>query len=285
MEYRPERPYTIYRRLYNHRDFGQKYVRAFVYDPSDPTNAVLDAANMTEADADGQFTYDWQTPGDPSGLGRSLIIETVVYTSSAYTTRDKNYGTEALELFVIDRKLPPGGGADIDYKKLAKIVKAEIALIPKFKALSLSSVKTLIKGSQNLILKRVGGIKRPIVQKVSVKTEKIKVTTQEVDTAPIIKAIKDNKTEVDFKEVLEEIKKTSPAALTKILEDRFLNVDETRSGNKAEILNKIKENLDGIKENLASEFKQDREFRSDVEDAIFKIEEFINEKKDNNSSG
>jgi hypothetical protein len=73
----------------------------------------------------------------PTGLGLDILITYTVYTDSGYTTKADNYGEKFDEhkvLRIMNPNLNGGGGADVDYKRVRKIieevVRAELGKLP-----------------------------------------------------------------------------------------------------------------------------------------------------------
>lgn len=73
-----------------------------------------------------RFTKDWYVPQDKTGSGYYIIISISVYTDSAYTTKAVNYADEDATYLIQERltrsDMPFGGGADVDYKRVKKII-------------------------------------------------------------------------------------------------------------------------------------------------------------------
>lgn len=151
----PGEYFTIFRGLSDHTDSTTYYVRAIVKNIR--TNTTITTINLTDLGS-RQFKTDWQVPADTSGNGFWIGIVTEVYTDSSYTTRATSYLDEFETYLVFDRRNPltlggNGGGADIDYEKIDKIVakhanaieipeQKEVDLRPVFKAIL--EVKQLI---------------------------------------------------------------------------------------------------------------------------------------------
>lgn len=95
-----------------------------------------------------RFTYNWQVPSDSSGAGHYISITTSVYTDSGYTTKAENYA-DVYSIYLVQERMNPilaggGGGADIDYKRVRKIVEevvsAKVADIPKPEPVELPNI-------------------------------------------------------------------------------------------------------------------------------------------------
>lgn len=130
MQLHPLEQFSIVRQIEDHTDVATYYVRAVIRNAK--TDAIIQVngnnyLNLT--DRGGQrFSQNWLVPADPSGQGFYVSILTSVYTDSGYTTKSQNYGDKMETYLVQDRinanlgGLGGGGGADIDYTKIRKIV-------------------------------------------------------------------------------------------------------------------------------------------------------------------
>jgi hypothetical protein len=160
MFFQPYRNYVITRQIYNERDLGQVWVKAWARDSvSDET--LLDGVEMTESvDNKGRFKYTFKLPADPSGNGRQLRITSVVYSDSGYTTRKTDYQVEETDIVVRDMHVMEhgGGGSDVDYKKIRKIVKEELAKLPPYPITDLSDIRLQIKDAKNAISGLIRGL-------------------------------------------------------------------------------------------------------------------------------
>lgn len=110
------------------------YVRAIVRNAK--TGATIDTVDLSSLGS-GIYATSWQAPADSSGLGLFITITTLVYTDAGHTTLSDMYGQEQDTFLVYDRfKMFQGlaqqinalnSGADIDYKKIKKIVDEALA--------------------------------------------------------------------------------------------------------------------------------------------------------------
>ena len=123
MNLRPGEYFTVVRQLHNHEDVDTNYVRAVIRNAR--TDELLETLDLTDRGS-RRFSEPWQVPADVSGQGFYISILTTVYTDSGYTTKNPNYGEEMSTYKVYDDALAvasAGGGGDIDYEKVRKILK------------------------------------------------------------------------------------------------------------------------------------------------------------------
>jgi len=130
---KPQEYFPIYRNLEDPNDSSTYYVQAKIRKTR--TDELLKTLNLT--DKGGQrFSKEYQIPGDPSGEGYYITIETTVYTDSGYTTKTPNYAIVTNEYLVDERKQQGGGGfggIDLTEGQLQKVI--ETALENKLKKL------------------------------------------------------------------------------------------------------------------------------------------------------
>lgn len=135
----PREYFPISRILPDPADTATYYIRAVIRNAK--TFATIDTINLTDQGS-RIFSYNWQAPADPSGQGLFITITTLVYTDSGYTTKSDLYGEEQDTFLIYDRfrtaqtiaaqvnaMLGGGTSADIDYKKIRKIVDEAVAPI------------------------------------------------------------------------------------------------------------------------------------------------------------
>jgi hypothetical protein len=126
LQLEPQLEYVLARGLEDHTDSTTYYVRAVIRNAK--TDALIATVNLTD-NGNRRFTKAWLAPADPTGLGLDILVTYTVYTDSGYTTKAENYGEKFDEHTVLRRMNPNlnGGGADVDYKRIAKIVSDEVA--------------------------------------------------------------------------------------------------------------------------------------------------------------
>ena len=127
MNINPQSTLRIVRQLADPSDAGTYYVQAVVRNSA--TGATLETINLTDA-GDQRFTGSYNVPGDASGNGFYIDVTTTVYTDAGYTTKSGNYGIEAQTYHVQqawNHAMGIGGGADVNYDKVRRIIQEELA--------------------------------------------------------------------------------------------------------------------------------------------------------------
>jgi len=127
----PDEILPIIRQLADPTDSNTYYVRAFIRKHKGSGESLIATVNLT--DKTGQrFTYFYQTPGDSDPYHLSVI--TKVYTDSGYTTLSPRYTMDAIDYLVSERwglMYGHGGGVEVDYNKIQKMIRKEVGGIPK----------------------------------------------------------------------------------------------------------------------------------------------------------
>lgn len=129
MQLRPREYFTIARGIEDHQDNAAYYVRAVVRNGR--TDALIETVDLTNQGDNHRYSYPWQVPADPQGEGFYIIITTSVYTDSGYTSKSELYG-DKYDTYLVQERMNPllgmgGGGADVDYKKVRKIVEEVVS--------------------------------------------------------------------------------------------------------------------------------------------------------------
>lgn len=120
----PGNSFTITRQIGNHTDPGTNFVQAVIRNAY--TDTIIATVQLTDKGSQ-RFKNDWQVPADSSGQGFYISIVTSVYDSSAYSTKNPNYGDEENTYLVQDRVLRGlGGSGGIDSATLRRIVREEL---------------------------------------------------------------------------------------------------------------------------------------------------------------
>lgn len=213
MNINPNTNLRIVRQLADPYDLGTNYVRAVVRNSA--TGAVLETINLTD-EGSQRFAGYYHTDADPSGVGYYIDVTTTVYTDAGYTTKSENYQVEAKTYNVIQQFGPGmglgGGGADVNYEKVRRIVQEELAKLVIPEPATLPDLTPVLLGLEQRLTKSVGAIKipeqkdvdlEPVLQEVrssvdnAINTLLLAVDAKEVtpatDISPVLEAINDFK--------------------------------------------------------------------------------------------
>ena len=199
---RPNEDLPIIRAIDNPNDAATYYIQAVIKNAK--TLVTLDTVNLTD-NGDRLFSYNWHTPHDAVGLGMYIIIITTVYTDSGYTTKSEVYAeqTDTYKIEINQAHFGGGGGSDIDYRRLRKIIQEELEKLPKVELPKFPKQEKV-----DLV---------PVLQAIANKTfdfpkpEKIDLTNLTLGQKKIIQVIADKEIPVtDLNPVMESIVKHSP---------------------------------------------------------------------------
>lgn len=189
IQLRPTEQFTIVRVLGDTVDTSTYYVQAVIRNSN--TDAIIDTVNLTDQ-GNRRFTGGWEVVADVGGEGFYVDVTTTVYTDSGFTTNAPDYAEESETYLIQDRYnrtfgLGGGGGVDVDYSKLRRIVKEEIKgiIMPKQEKIDLKPIQSSIKD----VLSEVGNIKFP--------------EQKETDLSEVISNIKITKDAIDNKHIPE----------------------------------------------------------------------------------
>lgn len=128
----PQSTLRIVRQLTDPLDSGTNYVQAVVRNST--SGDIVATINLTDK-TNQRFTGEYTTPPDISGMGYYIDVTTSVYTDDAYTTLNTNYAIEAQTHFIHEQRVHMGGGgADVNYDKVRRIVKEVVEAQEKPKA-------------------------------------------------------------------------------------------------------------------------------------------------------
>ena len=226
IQLRPTEYFPIVRVIGDTQDSTTYYVKAIIRNSD--TGAIIDTVNLTDQGS-RRFSKKWQVVADVGGEGFYVDITTTIYTDSGYTIEAGDYAEES-ETYLIQERYNTvfgngsGGGVDIDYKKLRKIVQEEIKfiVIPEQEKVNLKIVEEGIKQA-------ISGI------------ENIKFPEQkETDLSGVIKEILNTQRAINDKPVTERTDLTP--ALVKNSQENKENLNQILS--KLELLFKfVKEDL------------------------------------------
>lgn len=159
----PQSTLRIVRQLSDPSDSDTYYVQAVVKNSA--TSAVLATVNLTD-EGSQRFTGSYFTAPDASGNGYYIDVTTTVYTDSGYTTLSANYSRDTFTYHVFQEQMHfGGGGAEVNYDKIRKLIKEELAAqekmeIPEQRDITpeMLAVERRIK---DVVLMSVQGIKMP----------------------------------------------------------------------------------------------------------------------------
>ena len=221
LQLRPTESFPITRQLDDPSDSNTYYVRAYIRNAA--TDDLLDTIDLTDQ-GDQRFTGAWEVQVDGKGEGYYVTVLSKVFTDSGYTTESKRYARSQQQFLVQERWNRflggAGGGADIDYKKVRKIIQEELKKLklpePKIiKQTKYNTVKEEIKIDLGPITEGLKQIRTDIINipklikpKEPEKVDLNPLITKIENTQALIKGIKIP--EVDFSELiklLEELKK------------------------------------------------------------------------------
>lgn len=242
----PREQFTIVRQLGDHTDPTTYYVRAFVRNSIDDT--ILKTINLTDKGGN-RFKAIYEIPADISGFGFYIDITTSVYTDDTYAVKSTTYLDENETYLVFDRIVRPGGngggGADVDYKKIQKMItKAENDIIEAFPEMKETNLEPMML-ALNEMSTAISKIKpekadkvnlTPVImaittaQKAVIEAIANKEVTDPTDLSPVMDAIESK--EVDLSSVVEPVQnlKTAIEKFIKEMNTMQASTDENAKG-------------------------------------------------------
>lgn len=123
MQLEPGELFGIVREIADPNDSGTYYVRAFIRNAR--SDVLLDTVNLTDRGS-GRYSLEWRVTS-AAVFPLYIVITTVVYTDSGYTTLSDAYARESETYLVEPRdKHFGGGGSSISYNKVEEIVRRVI---------------------------------------------------------------------------------------------------------------------------------------------------------------
>lgn len=217
MQLHPREKFIITRQLQNSYITDTFYVRAVIRNAK--TDTVIQTYDLTDKGSQ-RFTKEWMVPADPSGQGFYVSIVTSVYSDSGYTTKSDIYGDEeqtylVQERYVFNPNYPAGpSGQDIDYKRIQKMID------DSFRKFVSTKPETIV-------------VTKEVIKEVKIPEVKIVEKFNDIDTAPILSAIKAVGKKVDDKEVTEIPEMPEPVDLSPIVDSMktVFNQFDKRFGN------------------------------------------------------
>jgi hypothetical protein len=237
----PTEHFPIIRQLDDPQLIGTYYVRAYIR--KSISKALIATVNLTD-EGNYRFSYDYQVPQD-AGSGTYIDIETRVFTDSLYTTESDVYGRK-VETYLIqsrwNRSFGQGGGTDISYEKIKKIVEEVVSgkyketnLKPVLDAIGAIEVSPIIKTEKV----ELGGLAR-LVEGVRMKVEDLPKPEkpEKINLEPILSAIEEFGKNL-AQNIVKEFSTNLEEILKRITETVSSN-DDLRAKDKKEILDSVK---------------------------------------------
>lgn len=229
----PKEKFIISRGLPDSSDTTTYYIRAYVRDAK--TDTLIKTVDLVDK-GNQRFQQEYEAPHDPSGNGVQIIISTIVYTDSGYTTKSPDYGMEYVEYLVQQRYNPVlpemgFGGVDINYKKIDKIVsekvnlatkdiiilfKEELKKLPKQKDIN---IKEIIMSFSNSVLEAINDIDSNLLSKIDNVSKKIDVKEKPDRTDEIKKLLEEVLGRVNYLE--NKIGEINVSPVVKIEKDEY----------------------------------------------------------------
>lgn len=248
----PREQFTIVRQLGDHTDPTVYYVQATVRDSID--DSVLEVLNLVNTGSN-RFKAIYEVPSDVSGLGFYIDINTSVYDDSGYTSKASTYSDENESYLVFDRITRPGGsggGMDVDYKKIQKMLDALRKSMKDPKEFDTKPIMAAIMGVEEKVEAIIPAFPKPSelnldpVIKQILTTEKTIITaidekevTPETNLSPVLEAIEEKTT--DFSGLEEKV-----AGLQNTIEGHIAQVGEKEASEEetsSEKLSQIHESI------------------------------------------
>lgn len=197
MQIEPKQNFVITRQIGDPAETATLFVMAFIRDAK--TDDLLNSVALTDK-GDQRFRGTVEAPADSSGQGRYITICTKVFTDSNYLTESQLYGREEFTYLVQERpraNFGMGGGADVNYEKIRKMIKEELGLLPKPEKVEFPRIPQPKDVDLKPILKAIENIKFPEIPK-----------QEKTDLSPVLKAINNidipeavDLSQIDFSEV------------------------------------------------------------------------------------
>ncbi len=206
MQIEPQYTLPLVYQLADPSDTGTYYVRAVLRNSL--TGATLETKNLVQGSG-GRFTSSLLTPKDPTGQGLYVDVTITVYTDSGYSTVSDAYRRETTN-YVIKRATPifgGGGGADVDYDKIEKMIvkhikanktedkqqdNSDILLAIKQVGKLVQSIEIPEQEKLDLspVLESIGGQEKRLTDHISAKVDNIEFPEQEeTDLSPVLELL------------------------------------------------------------------------------------------------
>lgn len=218
-------------------DSGTRYVRAYIRKMRGSSDTLLDTVDLTD-NGSQRFTYSYQVPDDSDAYFLCITIK--VFDDSGYTTESKRYAREHFTYLVAERwglYYGHGGGVEVDYDKIRKMIREEVGKTPKGEKINLSPLLDALM-DVNKSIKAIKFPEPPVIPK-----------PEKVDFKPVIKAVEKVQDEVRAIKMpqtdLGPILKGIETAFTAILK-QFTNISKEDKKELAEKFQALKDEFKSV---------------------------------------
>ena len=181
MQIEPQVTLPLVYQITDPSDATAYYIRGIVADSL--TGATLKTLNLT-SQGGGRYTATTLAPVDPTGLGRHIDVTISVYTDPGYTVLSEIY-QRTIDRYLVKHAAQSfgGGGADVDYDKIKKMLDAALKeRIKEPKEADIPSVLMALEDSIGQVLRAIDGKRIP--------------EAKETDLSPILTDLKALRTEL-----------------------------------------------------------------------------------------
>jgi len=265
LQINPESKLPIVRQLDNPSDNTGYFVRAVVRNSL--TQVILKTTDLTDA-GNGRFEGSYLVP--PAD-GTYFDITTKVYSDAGYTTQDTIYADENVQyLGAIRWSLQymnyGGGGSDIDYKKIRKIVEEEVG---KITTLTSDEVAVIVSNASGKIRKAIEDTHKAVSDIV---IPEVKIPEQkEVDFTDVENKIQEAIALIEMlKSETEELDDKSEGILTAIT-----GISDQQETNTSEILGRQGEAIELLETRHAEEMGMALGERNDYKSKLEQIQSMV----------
>ena len=176
MQIQPQSQFTIFRQIGDHTDPNRDsyYVVATIRLAA--TSEVLDTVTLINQ-SNGEYKKDWSVIPNTHPDGTWINIITSVYTDAALTTKSNKYSDTADSYLVRPFESHAGGGVDVDYSRIKKMIKEALPAPVEPLKLDLEPLNDTIKSIKTDISK----INVPVVDQTVLET-KLDIITMWLET-------------------------------------------------------------------------------------------------------
>jgi len=184
MQYEPKEKIQIPFSISDPLETSTLYVRAYMRDAK--TDELLDTIDLTDK-GDQRFRGEVEAPHDPTGNGRYITINIKTFDDSGYTSENPIY-RRAERTYLIQTRPKVnmgGGGADVNYDKVRRIIKEEIDKIPEIEIPKTPKQEVV---DLTPLLRELRNVKEAVISINIPKMPKIP-KPEKVDLTPVLKTI------------------------------------------------------------------------------------------------